>query len=62
MEGFNIFYIGVVVWGSNVLVTVLSIMSGCLVCNCLTGPQLSLLQGVLVLPFGLLELLQKIIN
>ena len=62
IKGFNIFYMGVAVWDSNVLVTVLLIVAWCLVHICLTEPQLSSLQGVLVLLFGLLELSLKVIN
>ena len=53
---------GVAVWDSNVLVIVLLIVAGCLVHIHLTRLQLSLLQGVLVLPFGLPGLLLKVIN
>ena len=62
MEGFNIVYMGVAVWVSNAGVTALLTMARYLIRIHLTGLLLSLLQGVLVLPFGLLELLQKIIN
>ena len=62
MEGFNIFYMSVAVWGSNILATVLLIVAGYLIHICLTVLQLLLLQGVLVLPFGLPGLLLKVIN
>ena len=53
---------GVAVWDSNVLVTALLFVAGCLVHIFLTELQLSLLQGVLVLPFGLPGISLKIIN
>ena len=61
-EGVNIIYIGVAVWDSNVLVTVLLFVAGYLVHICLTRLQLSLLEGVLVLSFGLPVLSLKVIN
>ena len=47
---------------SNVLVTVLLFVARYLVYICLTRLQLSLLEGVLVLSFGLPELSLKVIN
>ena len=38
-------------WDSNVLVTVLLIVAGCLVRICLSGLHLPLIQGVLVYSF-----------
>ena len=62
MEGINIFYMGMAVWGSNVLVTVLLIVAGCLVRIHLTGLQLSLLKVVLGFLFRLPGLSLKVAN
>ena len=51
--GVNIVYMGLVVWDSNILVSMLLIVARCLVHICLTGLLLSLLQEVLVLLFRL---------
>ena len=62
IEGFNIFYTGMDVWDSNVLVTVLLIVAGYPAHIHLIGLQLLLLQGALVLPIGLPGLSLKVIN
>ena len=62
LEGVNIFYTGVAVWGSNARVAALLTVARCLVYIHLTVLLPSLLQGVLVLPFGLPRLSLKVSN
>ena len=53
---------GVAVWHSNVLATVLLIVAGYLVHIYLTGLQMSWPLEVLVLPFGLPGILPTVLN
>ena len=52
LEGVNIFYTGVAVWGFNARVAALLTVARYLICIHLSVLLPLLLQGVLVIPFG----------
>ena len=56
------FYTSVAIWDSNVGVVALLAVARYLAHICLTGLLLLLLQGLLVLPLGLLTLSLRVLN